>query len=314
MTTIEGRWKGRSACIALLNCLVFVLLPLTACGPASSKRAGPAEAEISPPQRIISLSPDVTEILDGVGAFDRVIAVSDYCDYPPAAKRLPRVGGWQTTCLEQVNALQPDLVIMTRSQAPFVETRLRALGFETLIVDSLTLEDAVRSIDQIGRATGNEAEAESLVRQVQSSLDAVKATTQHLSRPKVLCVVDRVPGTLRDLYTATEGSFLAQVIEIAGGHSIAPPAAEGYAKISKEAVVTLNPEVIIDMVQAAKGRFAENPASVWQELSDVSAVHEGRIYPLRDTSVLHPSQFVAATARRFAHIIHPEAFQDAANP
>jgi len=78
-------------------------------------------AALAPPARIVSLSPSVTEILDGVGAFDRVVAVSTYCEYPPEVKSLPRVGGWTDTNLEQVLGLSPDLVILTDAQAPLVE-------------------------------------------------------------------------------------------------------------------------------------------------------------------------------------------------
>lgn len=303
-------------CQALLRNLVLLasFLALTACGTGSSGSDGLPAARRSPPQRIISLSPNVTEILEGVGAFDRVVAVSDFCDYPPATQKLPRVGGWQTTSLEQVNALRPDLVILTQPQAPFVQAPLNALGFKTLVVNGLTLREAVQAIEQIGRATGNESEAERLAGQVQSTLDGVRAKTRHLARPRVLCVVDRVPGTLRDIYTATEGSFLSELTEIAGGQCISPRAVGGYTKMSIEAVVTLNPEIVIDMVQGAKGRFAENPGQVWHQLSEVSAVHEGKIYPIRDTAVLHPSQFVATTARRFGKIIHPEVFQNEAIP
>jgi ABC-type Fe3+-hydroxamate transport system substrate-binding protein len=308
--------NDRYDAMALLKNLLLLasLLMLTACEPRSAGSDSPPSVKRSRPQRIISLSPNVTEILEGVGAFDRVVAVSDFCDYPPAAQKLPRVGGWQTTSLEQVNALRPDLVILTPPQAPFVQAPLNALGLRTLVVRGLTLQEAVQAIEQIGTATGNKSEAESLVRQVQSTLDGVRAKTRHLARPRVLCVVDRVPGTLRDIYTATEGSFLSELIEIAGGQCISPQAVGGYTKMAIEAVVTLNPEIVIDMVQGARGRFAENPGQVWQQLSEVSAVHEGKIFPIRDTSVLHPSQFVAATARRFGKIIHPEVFQNEALP
>jgi iron complex transport system substrate-binding protein len=308
--------KDRCHVKVLLTGLVVLasFLVLTTCEPRSAGSDSPTAAKPSRPQRIISLSPNVTEILEGVGAFDRVVAVSDFCDYPRAAQKLPRVGGWQTTSLERVNALRPDLVILTQPQAPFVQAPLNALGLRTLVVRGLTLQEAVQAIEQIGTATGNKSEAESLVRQVQSTLDGVRAKTRHLGRPRVLCVVDRVPGTLRDIYTATEGSFLSELIEIGGGQCISPQAVGGYAKMAIEAVVTLNPEIVIDMVQGAKGRFAENPGQVWHQLSEVSAVHHNRIYPIRDTSVLHPSQFVAATARRFAKIIHPEVFQNEAIP
>jgi iron complex transport system substrate-binding protein len=127
---------------------------------------------------------------------------------------------------------------------------------------------------------------------------------------KVLCVVDRVPGTIRELYTATHGSYLDELITIAGGQSIAPPAEHGWGKITKEAAVTLNPEVIIDMIQSSKGDFGEDPIAVWQELSMVRAVQDKRIYPLADPFVIHPSQFVGHTAQVFARAIHPEAFSN----
>jgi iron complex transport system substrate-binding protein len=120
-----------------------------------------------------------------------------------------------------------------------------------------------------------------------------------------------VPGTIRDLYTATKGSYLDELITIAGGESIAPGGENGYGKINKEAVLTLNPEVIIDMVQGSKGNFGEDPIAVWSELAEVRAVRDKRIYSMTDPSVIHPSQFVGHTAQVFAKALHPESFPDA---
>ncbi len=264
-----------------------------------------------PPARIISLSPSATEILYGVGAFDRVVAVSDYCTYPPEVSRLPRVGGWNNPNLEQIASLRPELVVFAESQAQFVKDKLEALGIRTLSVPSLTLDDAFAAIEQIGRATGNEAQARELLARTHATLDDVRARVQGLPRRRVLCVVDRVPGTLRDLYTASQGSFIAQLIEAAGGESVAPQAAGGFGKIQKEAVVALDPDIIVDlMMQKTEGQLGEDTQAVWRELPALRAVREGRVYPLRDTTLLHPSQFVADTARTFAEIIHPEAFKD----
>lgn len=260
------------------------------------------------PQRIISLSPNVTEILYGVGAFDRVIAVSDYCSFPPEVEKLPRIGGWQNTNLERLASFRPDLIVLAEAQAPFIKDRLDALGIPTLVVPSRSLEDAFTAISEIGRATGQAAEAEKLLTHTRATIENVRERTRDRPRRRVLCVVDRVPGTLRDLYTATKGSFISELVEIAGGESIAPPVESGWGKITKEAVVALDPEVIIDMVQSAQGKFAEDPQGVWRELPRVRAVRDGRIYPLREMWVLHPSQFVGDTARRFAEIIHPDAF------
>ncbi len=82
----------------------------------------------------------------------------------------------------------------------------------------------------------------------------------------------------------------------------------GYGKINKEAVLTLNPEIVIDMVQGSKGRFGEDPIAVWNELGEIRAVRDKRIYSLTDPSVIHPSQFVGHTAQVFARALHPESF------
>ena len=111
------------------------------------------------PRRIISLSPNPTDILEGVGAFDRVVAVSDYCFYPPSVASLPRVGGWQNASLEEVASLAPDLVVMAEVQAPFVDSHLQALGIETLVVPSQSLQDVFTAIDAVGRGVGRQQQA-----------------------------------------------------------------------------------------------------------------------------------------------------------
>ena len=279
----------------------------------SGPSQGPTETEkgtIEPedPRRIISLSPNVTDILEGVGAFDRVVAVSNYCSYPPGVASLPRVGGWQNASLEEVSSLGPDLVAMAEVQAPFVDSKLRALGIETLVVPSQSLEDVFTAIDAIGRGVGRQQQALRLQREVRAVLDRVARHTQGLPKRSVLCVVDRVPGTLRGLYTASQGSYLTRLIEIAGGRSIAPPATANYGRIGKEAVVTLNPEVVIDMVQGAQGALAEDPIGIWSALKEIRAVRRRRVHPVREMFVLHASQFVAKTAELFSKLIHPEVF------
>jgi iron complex transport system substrate-binding protein len=308
--------KGRAERFrASLLLLAFVALAFVACkdvvyvetGEGTKKAAG-SSPSAEQPQRIISLSPSTTEVLYGVGAFERVVAVSDYDKFPPEVARLPKIGGWSNTNLEQVATLKPDLIIMTASQAPLIKDKLDALGVRTVTVPSYTVEDALASIEQIGSVTGRQDAARKLVAETRAKLEDVRARTRELPRLRVLCIVDRVPGTLRGLYTATRGSFFAELIEVAGGESIAPPASNGFGQISKEAVVSLNPDIIFDMLQTGEGKLAENTQEVWKELSNVRAVREGRVYSLRDETMLHPSQFVGDTARKFAELIHPQAF------
>ena len=287
--------------------LSLALLLAAGCGRAGGGRASAPRADR--PARIISLSPNTTEILAGLGAFDRVVAVSDYCIYPPEVNRLPRVGGWNNPNMEQIASLRPDLVVFADAQAPFVKDKVEALGARTLAVPGRTLEDAYAAIEQTGRATGDEEAARRLAEQTRARIETIRLATEKLPRRRVLCVVDRVPGTLRDIYTAAEGSFLAQLIEAAGGEPVSPPSSTGWGKMQKEAVVALDPDVILDlMMHKEGGSFDEDTLAVWKELPGLRAVREGRVYPVRDETALHPSQFVADTARKFAEVIHPEAF------
>lgn len=263
------------------------------------------------PQRIVSLSPNVTEILYGIGAWPQVIAVSEYCSYPEDVKNKPRVNGWDRTNLEQVVALKPDFVIGVEAQEPFVRDKLDKLGVRSLFLKGQELADVFRSFVEIGRATGHEAAAIELTTRTEREVEQVRQTVAGLPRPRVLCVVDRLPGTIRDIYTATRGSYIDELIQIAGGEPVAPPGQQGFGKITKEAVLSLNPEVIIDMVQGSKGKFGEDPISVWDELGEVEAVRNKRVYPMTDEWVIHPSQFVGQTAQTFARVLHPEKFADA---
>jgi iron complex transport system substrate-binding protein len=269
------------------------------------------------PQRIVSLSPSVTEILYGVGAFDRVVAVSTFCDYPPEVAKLPRVGGWTNTNMEQVLALSPDLVIFTDAQAPLVEDRMQSLGIRTLSVRSQTLGDIFDGIEAIGKAVGNAEKAGALRAGLEAELRDVEAATRGLPRPSVLVVVDRLPGTLRDLYVATGDSYLMSLVTVAGGTPIRPEASHEYVRISSEALVSMDPEVVFDMVQALNApvavpgmsELAEDPTAVWKTVP-IRAVRNHRVFSLTDKSLVHPSQLAIRTAREMAKRIHPEAFSE----
>ena len=304
-TSKKGVRSRPAAAFAAALLAALALLPSAGCG-----NAGPVvPAPGGKPARIISLTPSTTEILYGVGAFGRVVAVSDYCAYPPEAARLPRVGGWSNPNLEQIAGLQPDLVIFSDAQAQFVRDKVEAAGIRTLEVRTQTLEDAYAAITQVGRATGDEEAAARLLEQTRAQVESVRLAAERLPRRRVLCVVDRVPGTLRDLYTAGGESFIAQLIRVAGGEPVSPSEAGGWGKMQKEAVVALDPDVVLDlMMHKEAGSFDEDTLAVWKELPTLRAVRDGRVHAVRDETVLHPSQLVGESARKFAELIHPEAF------
>jgi iron complex transport system substrate-binding protein len=258
------------------------------------------------PQRIVSLSPDLTEILYGVGAFNRVVGVSNYDTYPPEVAKLPHLGELHSPSLEKLTVLRPDLVIVNSAQAPFLEDTLKALGLRILKTSNASLQEVYGSMIAIGHATGNESEAARLVASTREGLDRIARKTSRLPKSRVVLIVDRTPGTLRDLYTATDGSFLAELVGIAGGRLVASPVEKGYKKLSKEDLLAIDPDIILDFIQGPKSRFAGDPMEAWREMPELRAVRTRRVHGVNEDFVPHASQRIVQTAELFARLIHPE--------
>jgi len=271
--------------------------------PAAGLLAGVLFSFAAAPQRIVSVSPVVTEILYGVGAFDKVVAVTEYCTYPPEAKALPKVGGWATPSVEKVAGFHPDLVAFSEAQTPFLAKQLQQLGIRVVLAPSQTIQDAFTAIAALGQATGHVRQAAELAARTRTALDTVRMRAARLLRPTVLIIVDRTPGALRDMYAAQPGSFLAELVEIAGGKVVAAPSGAGYGKISAENVLAANPDIILDILQSTN---AGNAEAAWRELPELNAVRRSAVYTVRDDFVTHDSQRIAQTAVLFAKLLHSE--------
>jgi cobalamin transport system substrate-binding protein len=258
------------------------------------------------PKRIICLSPDLTEILYGVGAFDRVVGVSNYDTYPAETNSLPRLGQLDSPNLEKLTGLHPDLVVINNAQAPFVEDTLKELGLRVLKTSNQSVQEVYAAMISIGHATGHEDGATRLVTATRDALNHVAKRTAGLPKSSVVLVIDRTPGTLRDMYTATDGSYLAELVAIAGGRMSLPPVATGYRKLDKEELLAVDPEIILDFVQGSKGRLAGNPIEPWREMPELKAVKTQKVYGVNEDFVPHASQRIVQTAELFARLIHPE--------
>src|SRR5215211_6895280 len=152
--------------------LLLALLSTLFLSAACKRHGQPRSSEQQQPQRIVSLSPSVTEILYGIGAWPQVVAVSQFCSYPEDVKNKPRVSGWDKTNLEQLMELKPDLVIGVESQEPFLRDKLDELGVRALFVTSQSLAQVFLAIEDIGRASGHEQEAKDLSTRTRGELDA----------------------------------------------------------------------------------------------------------------------------------------------
>lgn len=259
------------------------------------------------PQRIVSLSPDLTEMLYGVGALGRVVGVSNYDTWPAETAKIPRLGQLQSPDYERLTALRPDLVIINNAQAPFLEGTLKDLGLRVLQTSNRSLAEIYDSMIAIGHATGNDRQAAKLVAVTREGLDSVARKMAGVAKPRVVMIVDRTPGTLRDLYAATDGSYLAELVKIAGGRIPLAPTARGYTRLKKEDLLASDPDVILDFVHNPQSRLAGDPMEAWRELPELKAVRTGRVVPVNEDFVPHASQRIVQTAELFARLIHPEA-------
>lgn len=248
----------------------------------------------------------MTEMLYGIGAFDRVVGISDFCTYPPAVKNLPIVGGWANPDLEKLAALRPDLVIIDYAQAGLLKNDFNRLGLTVFTARDSTIEDVYTTMRVLGQATGHEQQAARLIEATRAGLLRVSQKMAALPKPEVVLIVDRTPGTLRDLYASTGGGFLAELVEIAGGSVAMAPSKVGYGKLSKEDLLAINPDVILEFVHGADSRFAGDPMEAWRELPELKAVQAGRVRGVSQDFVPHASQRMVQTAELFARLIHPE--------
>lgn len=257
------------------------------------------------PKRIISLSPSITEIIYAIGAWDKLVGVSMYSDYPPEAHEIEQVGGWVNPNLEAILKLKPDLVIMLTDQDKIFGDKLRALSLNTLTVDSNpSIEHIARSINDIGYKIGETEQSDLLVNQINTAVDQIKSKTKNISPKKVLCVIGRSPGTLDDIYVVGNTSYINELITLAGGINVIQKERTAL-KISKEAIFALDPDYIIE-INHDKTDNLEEIMEIWSIISEARAVKSKQVRVISSTAILHPSQRVIEGMRQLLAILHPE--------
>jgi len=253
------------------------------------------------PERIVSIGPSNTEFLFALGAGDRVVGDDDFSDQPAAAATKDHVGGVKVN-LEKVVSLKPDLIITVKFSDGTIEA-LSQTAATVLVVDPQGLADVTRTASMIGKAIG--ADGDGLAKDLQSKLDDVKAKTA--SAPKLRVFDEEDASDLTKLYTVGPGSFLNDLITLAGGTNIAAAAKSAYPTISTEEVVKADPEVIV-LDDAAFGTSVDAVARRpgWAALS---AVKNARVYPLDANLMSRPGPRVADAATALAKLVHPELFK-----
>jgi len=281
--------------------LVGLLAPTRAL--AVRDMAGREVSLASPPRRIISLVPSFTEIVYAIGAEDRLIGVTDFCDFPPAARRKPSVGGMVAPSLEGIVALKPDLVLATtggNSDETF--RQLRRLGIPTYAIEVNSFADMMDLIRRVGELTGHASAASPLVATLEARIHAVRRAVAPFPPPRVLYVLWPEP-----LIVPGRDTLVTELIQTAGGRSVTAQEAGGYPRFSLEAAVARAPDVIV-LARHGSGSNAL-PVDPWQRLTSLPAIKAGRVYSV-DGNILHRyGPRVVEGLEFLARLFHPEAFR-----
>jgi iron complex transport system substrate-binding protein len=263
----------------------------------------------APPTRIVSLVPSVTEIIFALGAEDRLIGRTDYCEFPAAAKSKPSVGGMVNPSLEVLVALKPDLVIAT-DEGNREETfqQLTRLRIPIYLVHATRLATLLDMIGRIGELTGRQAAVGPLSETLTRRVDGVRRAVAPFPRPRVLYVIWPEP-----LIVPGRESLLTELIEVAGGDSVTGGESQSYVRFSIEAAVARAPQVIVLADHASAnggGSSAGRPApEKWRAFTSVPAIRAGRLHSV-DLSILHRyGPTVVDGLEALARLIHPEAFR-----
>lgn len=286
--------------------LALTLLPAPAGALSVTDQTGRRLVLPAPPARIISLVPSVTEILFSIGAQDRLVGVTDFCDYPPAARRKPRVGGMLAPSLEGMVSLKPDLVVATTAGNRH-ETfeQLERLKIPVYVVNPITVADVLDLLTRLGRLTDRADAADRAVAALRERIQAVADRVDGRPRPRVLYVLWPDP-----LIVPGRASLVSELITLAGGDSVTADGGQGYPRYSLEAALARNPEVII----LASHGSEKSPLTrdKWERLGQVPAIAAGRLHAIDGNLTHRYGPRIVDGLERLARLIHPEAFDRAA--
>ena len=254
------------------------------------------------PERIVSIGPSITEFLFALGAGSRLVGTDDFSDEPAAAKSIEKVGGIKVN-FEKVVSLKPDLVLIVKFSDGTIE-KLASAGLLVLVVDPQSVGEVARTAILVGRATGEDgsALAATIDQKVQQVRVKVAAAT---TKPRVYHEVDASDPA--KIFTVGPGSYIHDLIEIAGGTNIAAKAVGAYPQLSAEEILRADPEVIV----LAAAPYSAKPEQVAARTgwSAISAVKNGRIVTIEPNLINRPGPRVGEAAEAYARLVHPELYR-----
>ena len=259
------------------------------------------------PDRIVSLAPNLTEILFELGLNQNIVAVSSNSDYPAEAANKIKVGTFWHPDIEAIIACKPDLVItLWFEQQKSVAESLKRLGYRVLTLKIETIEELWTVIEKIGSATDRKQAAYELVNNIKNKLSELRNKTSHTKKIKVLWAFQTEP-----LRLAGRNTFINELIELAGGENAIGPTIQQYPSISTEELLACEAEVIIQSAMDAANIEKQQKAAelYWQKYPSLPAVKNNRICVLDSDAVLRLGPRLPNGLEIIAGYLHPDIFK-----
>lgn len=262
----------------------------------------------SPPERIISLAPNITEILFALDLGHKIVGVTRYCDYPFQAKKKEKIGGMIDPNLEKIKSLNPNLIIGFRGNPLRVLKRIRDLKLPLFVLEmGKNLESVFLIINKIGIITYKEPEAEALIQGMKNKYKKIQQSLQRVKyRPRVFFSLHG-----RGLWTCGQDSFLDGLLRKAKGVNIAGSVQRKWFLFNREQLIHENPEIII-IISKSQKEFDKTKKWIKKEKSfeGLKAVITDRIYFLDENKATRPGPRLIDAFEELARILHPQCFED----
>lgn len=306
----EYRIPESCARVLLMMAVVMVCGIIPAAAIMVTDDAGMTLTMNATPLRIVSLSPSNTEILAALGLTDRIVGVTDVCDYPSEVRNITRIGGYSSVSIEKIAAVRPDLVVASDLTPKDTVDRLRDLGLSVVVVAPRNIDHMVRDIRMVGTLTGTETRADQLATNLSDRIAAVLPCPPATQHPTVAHVVWNDP-----IYVSGNTTLQNDVIVYAGGENIFADES-GWGTVPLEEFLMKNPDIILvngggGMDSSEKDLIRETFMTSPQYAS-LSAVKNNRVYAVDADIISRPAPRILDAAEQVARLIHPECFVQSA--
>lgn len=268
-------------------------------------KAPSATAASGKSPKIASLVPAATDLTVAMGASDHLVAISTWDTHCPEVRDLPCVGDYQSTDWEKLAEVRPDVLIvfMAGDRMPAgLSQRAQALGIRLVNVRTETLEDVFHALDLLGELTNERDKATRLAARLHNQIDAVARRVA--GRPRVPTVV--ISGD-QGFSLIAGNTFIDDLLTLARGRNVASGFTLRYPVVDRERLIELAPQAIIQLLPEASAQVVQRARQSWQQMPELPAVKNNRVYILTDWYVLQPGSHLGDLAEQFADKLHPPA-------